>query len=157
LGNLAEGGKQMGKTMIALAASALFSAHALAQVTVSDAWIRATVPQQKSGGVFMHLRSARAATLVAVKTPVAANAELHEMQMKGSMMSMHPVQSVALPAGQDVVLGPGGYHVMLFGLKQQLKDGESVPLTLVVEDAAKQREEVKITVPVKPIAYQPAK
>ncbi len=145
----------MGKTMIALAAGALFSTAALAQVTVSDAWIRATVPQQQSAGAFMHVRSAKAATLVAVKTPVAANAELHEMQMKGSMMSMHPVQSVPLPAGQDVVLGPGGYHVMLFGLKQQLKDGDSVPLTLVVEDAARKREEVKVAVPVKPIAYQP--
>jgi copper(I)-binding protein len=147
----------MGKTMMALAAGALFSTSALAQVTVSDAWIRATVPQQQSAGAFMHVRSAKAATLVAVKTPVAANAELHEMQMKGSMMSMHQVPSVALPAGQDVVLGPGGYHVMLFGLKQQLKDGDSVPLTLVVEDAGKKREEVKVAVPVKPIAYQPAK
>jgi copper(I)-binding protein len=147
----------MGKTMIALAAGALFSTGALAQVSVSDAWIRATVPQQQSAGAFMHVRSARAATLVAVKTPVAANAELHQMQMQGSTMSMHPVQSVALPAGQDVVLGPGGYHVMLFGLKHQLKDGDSVPLTLVVEDAAKKREEVKVAVPVKPIAYQPAK
>ncbi|MGZ5202796.1 MAG: copper chaperone PCu(A)C [Telluria sp.] len=147
----------MGKTMIALAAGALFSTGVQAQVTVSDAWMRATVPQQQSAGAFMHVRSAKAAKLVAVKTPVAANAELHEMQMKGSVMSMHPVQSVALPAGQDVVLGPGGYHVMLFGLKQQLKDGDSVPLTLVVEDAAKKREEVKVAVPVKPIAYQPAK
>jgi hypothetical protein len=145
----------MGKTMIALGAGALFSTAALAQVTVGDAWIRATVPQQQSAGAFMHLRSAKPATLVAVKTPVAANAEMHEMQMKGSMMSMHQVHSVALPAGQDVVLGPGGYHVMLFGLKQQLKDGDSVPLTLVVEDAAKKREEVKVAVPVKPIAYQP--
>lgn len=143
------------KKMIVMTAGLLCAAGAMAQVSVSDAWIRATVPQQKSGGAFMHLRSAKAATLVAVKTPVAANAELHEMKMNGSMMSMHPVQGVPLPAGQDVVLGPGGYHVMLFGLKQQLKDGDTVPLTLVIEDAAKKREEVKVTVPVKPIAYQP--
>jgi copper(I)-binding protein len=54
-----------------------------------------------------------------------------------------------------VRLGPGGYHVMLFGLKQQLKEGDSVPLTLVVENGAKKREEVKVAVAVKPIAYQP--
>ena len=143
------------KKMMVMAAGMLCTAGALAQVTVSDAWIRATVPQQKSAGAFMHVRSAKRATLVAVKTPVAANAELHEMKMSGTMMSMHPVKSVTLPAGQDVVMGPGGYHVMLFGLKQQLKDGDSVPLTLVVEDAGKQREEVKVTVPVKPIAWQP--
>ena len=79
------------------------------------------------------------------------------MEMRGQTMAMHQVQSIALPAGQTVKLGPGGYHVMLFGLKQQLKEGETVPMTLVVEDAGKKREEVKVEVAVKSIAYQPAK
>lgn len=147
----------MGRLLIALAAGALFSTGALAQVTVSDAWARATVPQQKSAGAFMQLRSARPATLVGVSTPAAAKAELHQMEMRGQTMAMHQVQSIALPAGQTVKLGPGGYHVMLFGLKQQLKEGETVPMTLVVEEAGKKREEVKVEVAVKSIAYQPAK
>lgn len=147
----------MGKRMIALAAGALLSAGALAQVTVSDAWVRATVPQQKSAGAFMQLRSAKAATLVAVRTPAADKAEMHQMEMQGQNMSMHAVKSIALPAGKDVKLGPGGYHVMLFGLKQQLKEGDSVPLTLVVEGAANKRQEVQVSVAVKPIAYQPPK
>lgn len=147
----------MTKTLLALAAGVLYSSAALAQVAVSDAWIRATVPQQKSAGAFMRVRSAAPAKLVAVRTPLAANAELHEMQMQGQTMRMHAVESVALPAGQDVVLGPGGYHVMLFGLKQQLKEGDSVPLTLVVEGAANKRQEVQVSVAVKPIAYQPPK
>ncbi len=147
----------MGRLLIALAAGALFSTSALAQVTVSDAWVRATVPQQKSAGAFMQLRSAKPATLVAVSTPAAAKAEMHQMQMQGQNMSMHQVPSIALPAGQAVKLGPGGYHVMLFGLKQQLKEGETVPLTLVVEDAGKKREELKVEVAVKSIAYQPPK
>lgn len=145
----------MKKSLIALLAGALLSTGALAQVTVSDAWIRATVPQQKSSGAFMRVRSQAAAKLVAVSTPVAARAEVHEMAMQGHMMTMHAVDAVALPAGQEVVLGPGGYHVMLFGLKQQLKAGDSVPLTLVVEDAAGKRQEVKATAQVMPIAYQP--
>jgi hypothetical protein len=147
----------MGRLLIALAAGALFSTGALAQVTVSDAWVRATVPQQKSAGAFMQLRSATPATLVGVSTPAAAKAEMHQMEMQGQTMSMHQVQSIALPAGQAVKLGPGGYHVMLFGLKQQLKEGETVPMTLVVEGPGKKREEVKVEVAVKSIAYQPAK
>jgi copper(I)-binding protein len=145
----------MTKLLLALAAGALFSTSALAQVSVSDAWVRATVPQQKSAGAFMRVRSATAGTLVAVRSPAAASAELHQMQMQGQQMSMHAVDAVALPAGQEVNFGPGGYHVMLFGLKQQLKDGDSVPLTLVVEDAAHKRAEVTVAVPVKPISYQP--
>ena len=105
--------------------------------------------------MFMTVKSAGAARLVAVRTPVAASASLHQMQMQGQTMSMHEVDGVDLPAGQEVRLGPGGYHVMLFGLKQQLKAGDSVPLTLVLENDAKKREEVKVAVAVKPIAYQP--
>jgi copper(I)-binding protein len=145
----------MNKACCALLAGALLSGSALAQVTVSDAWIRATVPQQKSAGAFMRVRSAAPARLVAVRTPAAASAELHQMQMAGQTMTMHAVEAVALPAGQEVDFGPGGYHVMLFGLKQQLKAGDSVALTLVVEDAARKRSEVKVAVPVKPIAFQP--
>ena len=141
--------------LLALAAGTLFSTAALAQVSVTDAWARATVAQQKTAGVFMNVKSATAARLVGVRTPAAASAEVHEMQMQGQAMSMHRVDGVNLPAGQEVRFGPGGYHVMLFGLKQQLKAGDSVPLTLVVENGAKKREEVKVAVSVKPIAYQP--
>lgn len=145
----------MKKILFALAAGALFSGSALAQVAVSDAWMRATVPQQKSSGAFMRVRSQTPAKLVGASTPVAARAEVHEMAMQGHTMTMHAVDAIALPAGQDVVLGPGGYHVMLFGLKQQLKEGDSVPLTLVVEMADGKRQEVKTTAKVMPLAYQP--
>jgi periplasmic copper chaperone A len=141
--------------LFALLAGALFSTAALAQVAVTDAWARATVPQQKSAGAFMRLRSQAPAKLVAASTPAAARAEVHEMKMQGQTMTMHEVDAIELPAGKEVVLGPGGYHVMLFGLKQQLKEGDSVPLTLVVEDAAGKRVDVKTSAQVKPIAYQP--
>lgn len=145
----------MNKTMFALLAGALFSSAALAQVAVSDAWIRATVPQQKSAGAFLRVRSQAPAKLVGVSSPAAARAEVHEMKMQGNTMTMHAVDAVVLPAGQEVVFGPGGYHVMLFGLKQQLKEGDSVPLTLVVEGAGGKREDVKATAQVRPMAWQP--
>jgi hypothetical protein len=147
--------EDMKKTLFALLAGAMFSSAALAQVAVSDAWIRATVPQQKSAGAFMRVRSQAPAKLVGVSTPVAARAEVHEMKMQGNTMTMHAVDAIALPPGQEVVMGPGGYHVMLFGLKRQLKEGDSVPLTLVLEDAGGKREEVTAAAQVKPLAYQP--
>jgi copper(I)-binding protein len=145
----------MKKIVFALLAGALLSTAALAQVAVSDAWIRASVPQQKSAGAFLRVRSQAPAKLVGVSTPVAARAEVHEMKMQGNTMTMHAVDAVALPPGQEVVMGPGGYHVMLFGLKRQLKEGDSVPLTLVVENAAGKRADVEASAQVKSIAYQP--
>ena len=71
-------------------------------------------------------------------------------------MRMRQVESIELPAGQTVNLASGGYHLMLFDLKQQLKEGEQVPLTLTVVDAAGKRENIALSVPVKPLAYTPA-
>lgn len=129
-----------------LAASAsLLSNAALAQVTVKDAWVRATVAQQKATGAFMQLQSAQDAKVVAAQSPVAGVVEVHEMAMDGGVMKMRAVPSLALPAGKGVELKPGGFHIMLMDLKGQVKDGDTVPVTLVVEgkDGKRQNVEVK--------------
>jgi copper(I)-binding protein len=145
----------MNRRLLALALASLVSLPtlAMAQVSVSDPWIRATVPQQKVAGAFMQLRSAKAVKLVEVKSPVAGRVELHQMAMEGQTMRMRAVEAIELPAGQTVNLASGGYHVMLFDLHRQLKDGEQVPLTLVVLDGAGKRENVAVSVPVKPLTY----
>lgn len=143
----------MTKQISMLAAGLLLSGAALAQVTVGDPWIRATVPAQKTSGAFMQLTSKQDARLVGVRTPVAGNAEIHQMEMQGQSMKMHAVDGIALPAGKPVNLASGGYHIMLFDLKRQLKEGETVPLTLVVEDARHKRADVNVNVPVKPLDY----
>ena len=100
-----------------LSVSALFlSLAASAQVTVKDAWVRATVAQQKATGAFMQLQSAQDAKLVSVQPHVAGVVEVHEMAMDGGVMKMRAVPSLALPAGKAVELKPGGYHVRLVDL-----------------------------------------
>jgi copper(I)-binding protein len=147
----------MNRRLLALALASLISVPALAQaqaqLSVSDPWIRATVPQAKVAGAFMQLKSARTVKLVEVKSPVAGRVELHQMAMEGQTMRMRAVESIELPAGQTVNLASGGYHVMLFDLQHQLKEGEQVPLTLTVVDAAGKRENIALTVPVKPMTY----
>lgn len=143
----------MHRFFIALAASIAISASASTQVTVSAPWVRATVPAQKSTGAFMRLQSASNARLVGVTTPIAERAEIHEMAMQGTTMKMQEVDGIDLPAGKAVNLASGGYHLMLVGLKRQVKDGETVPLTLVIETRGKQRESVTVDVPVKPLTY----
>lgn len=124
---------------------------ALAQVTVGEPWVRATVAAQKATGAFMTLTSAQPARLVGVSSPAAGVVEVHEMKMENDMMRMRQMPALELPAGQTVRLAPGGYHLMLMELKQPLKAGDSVPLTLEFEDAKKVRSKVVVEAPVKPL------
>lgn len=133
------------------AAAALIAVAAHAQVTVKDAWVRATVPQQKATGAFMQLQAASDTRLVSVSSPLTPTAEVHEMAMQGNVMKMHRVPAIELPAGKTVALEPSGYHVMLMDLKQQVKVGETVPLTLVFEGKDGHRETVEVKAPVRPL------
>lgn len=143
----------MKSKLFALLAGSLLSASVFAQVSVSDPWIRATVPAQKVTGAFMRVQSAAPARLVGVQTDIAGRAELHEMAMEGQTMRMRRVEAIELPAGKPVNLASGGYHVMLMDLKRQVKEGEKVDLTLQVQDAAGKRQDLKVSVPVRPLTY----
>lgn len=121
---------------------AVFSAHA--EVIVTNAWVRPTVAQQKVTGAFMAITSTVDAHVVGITSPMADRAEIHEMKMDNDIMTMRAVPSLPLSAGKQTKLAPGGYHVMLFGLHQQVKAGDSVPLTLIIEDGHKQRTSVTL-------------
>lgn len=131
------------KPFLAVATLAAAST-ASAQVVVKDAWVRATVPQQKATGAFMQLTAAKDARLVSVSSSAIPVIELHEMSMQDSVMKMRQVQSLDLPGGKTVELKPGSYHLMLLDLKKPMTVGDAVPLTLVFEDQAGKRERVDI-------------
>ena len=135
----------------AIALFALFAFSAQAQTTVKDPWVRGTVANQKATGMFAQLMSAGGGKLVAVSSPLAGIVEIHEMAMDGNVMKMRAVPGLDLPAGKTVELKPGGYHVMLMDLKKELKAGDTVPLTLVVEGADKKRETIEVKAAVKPL------
>lgn len=117
---------------------------ALAQTTVSDAWVRASVPHQQSTGAFMVLTASSDSKLVGVASPVAKTVQVHEMTMNGDVMGMREVKAVELPAGKAVTLDPNGLHVMLMGLHNQVKEGDKVPLTLIIEDAKGAKETLEV-------------
>lgn len=132
-------------------ATTVFAISVQAQVTVSDAWVRATVAQQKATGAFMQIKSVKDVRLLEVRSPVAGVAELHKMEMTDNMMKMRPVDGLDLPAGKLVELKPGSYHIMLLDLKAQVKEGDVVPVTLVVEGKDKKRETLEIKAIAKPL------
>ena len=142
---------------IICAAFAMTSAfNAFAQnVTVTDAWARATVQGQKASGAFMVITSKDNAKLVGVSSPVAGVAEIHEMKMEKEVMKMAALPNgLDLPAGKAVELKPGSYHVMLMDLKAPLVKDTTLPLTLTLQDAkgVKSTVTLKVLVGVQPPA-----
>jgi len=121
-----------------------------ADVNVSGAWARATMPGQKVAGVYMTITSAAPARLVAVETPAARVAEIHEMRHEDGVMKMRRLDGLALPAGEPVALAPGGFHIMLLDIKQPLAAGQEIALTLVV-DAGGTRQSILVKAPVKTV------
>ena len=126
------------------------SVLAAAEVTVKDAWVRGTVPAQTTTGAFMTITSTGDAKLVGVSSTAAKMVEIHESMMHGATAQMHEVQAVALPAGKPVSLKPGGHHVMLMGLAGPLKPGDTVPLTLTIEEKGK-RSTLEVKAAVRPL------
>lgn len=122
------------------------------EVTVSDVWSRATAPGQEATVVGLRITSQKEGRMVAVSSPVA-EAQMHSMVHENGMMKMRKLDSLALPAKQEVLLGAGGDHLMLVGLKKPIKAGEVVPLTLTVEFADKRVEKVEIRAEVKPLTH----
>ncbi len=143
------------KLSILLAALSLLATAAMAQTQVRDPWVRGTVPNQKATGVFAHISSSKGGRLVSAQSPAAGKTEIHTMELEGNVARMRQIPALDLPAGQDVVLKPGGYHIMLIDLKQQLKPGDQVPLTLVIEGSGGQRETLQVMAPVRPLASGP--
>jgi hypothetical protein len=135
--------------MEALVAAALLAGAATlpawaANVSVTDAWARATMPGQKVSGAYMQIRSDADARLVSASSTAVPRVEVHEMKMDGDVMRMREVKAIELPKGKTVSLEPGGFHIMLMNLPKPIAAGEVIPLTLVVEsDGKRQTVEVK--------------
>ena len=105
------------------------SAPATEGVQVRDAWAR-PAPQGGNGAVYFSIHSSAEDELVGITSDVAEAAEMHESMMSGDVMQMHQLHSVPLPAGEEVLFEPGGLHIMLVSLRQDLKTGDELEITL---------------------------
>ncbi|MCF8483355.1 MAG: copper chaperone PCu(A)C [Rhodospirillum sp.] len=124
-------------------------AHAEAQagdITVTEAWARASAGMAKAGGGFLTLSNTGSTDdrLVAAKSDVSTITELHTHIREGDVMRMRPVEAIDVPAGGRVSLQPGGLHVMFIDLKAPLKEGDHFPLTLVFEKSGETTVDVVV-------------
>ena len=133
--------------------SALLAATSAAAggVTVNESWARATAPGQDSGAVYLRIISQQDARIVAVVSPVADHASIHSMTHDKGVMKMRELETMLLPAGQEVAFASGGNHIMLSGLKKPLVAGDSVPLTLTIQFTDKNQQKVKVNATVVPL------
>ncbi len=136
----------MGSTVIALGWLGFLpaaSAHEfkLGELSIEHPYANATPDGSKNGAAYFKAINNGGKLpdrLVAIKTSVAASAELHTMRMDGNVMRMREVTSIELPASGKTLFGQGsehGYHIMLMGLKEPLKEGDSFKLNLKFEKA----------------------
>ena len=139
------------KTLLiaALLSPSLFAnAHeyTVGELHIAHPWSREMPPVAPTAAAYfvVHNKGAEADRLLSVSTPHAGKAELHEHMHADGVMKMQQVENVAIPAGGEVKFEPMGYHVMMFNLKQQAKDGERFPLTLTFENAGKVDVEVAV-------------
>lgn len=111
---------------------------ASAQVEIANAWVKESIPGAMNGAGYLELTNTGDSeiVLIGVKTPAAGRSEVHEHVMANGMMKMQHVHHLAIPAGETVVFQPGGYHLMMFGVKQPLRVGDTVPFVLEFGDGA---------------------
>ena len=142
-----------------------------ASVQVSDAWLRA-VPGMAAAmpgmptpeptrptdvahmapldlPVYMTIRNpgSQIDRLLKAETAIAQKVELHTAALKDGQLKMAPVDSIEIPAGGEVKLQSGSYHVMLFGITHEPKVGDVIPLTLTFEKAGTLPIRVEVRTP----------
>ncbi|MDJ0949746.1 MAG: copper chaperone PCu(A)C [Alphaproteobacteria bacterium] len=119
--------------VVATAATAADVKHG--ELMISDAWARASVVKNGAAYVTIMNHGTKADRLIKAASPVAAKVELHTHVMEGDVVRMRQVKAIEVGAQSHTELKPGGLHIMMMGLKQPLKEGEMVPLTLTFEKA----------------------
>lgn len=122
--------------LAALSSVALAGDYKAGMIMVKEPWARVTLQNRPAGGYFMiHNMGKEADKLVGASSPLAERAELHTHTMTDGIMRMHHVDAIELPAKSEVALKPGGFHLMIFGLKEPVAKGGRIPVVLKFEKA----------------------
>lgn len=131
---------------LAQAQTSVSSDVTVGSLRIANGWSRATARAGATGAGFVTIRntSGEPDRLVSASSPVAATVELHTHIEENGVMRMRPVEGIEIPAHGEVILAPGGLHIMLIDTNAPLRQGSSVPVTLRFEHAG----EVTITLAV---------
>lgn len=120
-------------------------------ITIGHPWAPPTLGKLRIGAVYftLHNHGPRADRLLGVDLPEGGTAQLHNSEIKDGVMRMRPIDAPTLPPGGEMILRPGGMHVMLSGLPGALISGRKLPLTLRFEQAGAIEVQALIELPTK--------
>ena len=130
--------------------AALAATPAMAQITIENAWTRATPPGAKIAAGYMVIHNAGTAPdrLIGVSSPAAEKVEMHVTAKDGDVLRMREVKGYDIPAKASYELKLGGSHLMFVNIKAPFKEGDKIPATLKFEKAG----ELKSQLDVRPLA-----
>ena len=122
-------------SLVTLTAEAEMKHVKASDIQAHMTWVRAVPPVATTTAAYMmlHNYSQQDDRLIAIESPVSEVVEMHATKMSDGIMKMTKLQGVVVPAKGHVMFEPTGNHIMLINLKQPLKVGSMVPLTLVFE------------------------
>lgn len=134
-------------TVLAFCLLTLVSANAADRFTVEDAWVREAPPGAMALAAYMNIRNTGDSDrkLVSASSADFGAVELHRSIVEGGMARMVPQESMPIPAGGELALKPGDYHLMLLRPKSALEEGDQVTLSLSFDDGSS----VEVTMPVR--------
>ena len=122
----------------------------IGDLMLHDPWISATIGNKPvtGGYVMIHNHGDHDDRLIGIAAAFAGKVEIHEMSMVNDVMRMRPLaDGLPLPAGEKVMLEPGGYHFMFMKLNQLIAADTMYPVTLIFEKAG----EIEIAIMAKDI------
>lgn len=126
------------RLILAWAAAAAWLAAGCGQdIAVVEPWIKEPLPGRAVAAGFLKVenRSSSEEVLLGLECADAAAVEMHEMTHEEGMMKMRKVARWTIPGKGSLALAPGGAHLMFLGLRRQLKEGDTVQLTLHFKEA----------------------
>lgn len=112
--------------------------YTLGSLVLEHPHAKATLPGAPVSGGYLRIRNTgtEADRLVSAEASFAGKVEIHQMKMDGDVMQMRPVKGgLEIPAGGEVMLEPGGYHIMFMKMKRTLEAGSTEKVTLTFEKA----------------------
>ncbi|WP_165383924.1 copper chaperone PCu(A)C [Pseudidiomarina tainanensis] len=107
-----------------------------AEVEISNPWVKESIPGTENGAGYFTITNTGSSVISIVGATTAASraVEVHQHVMRDGMMRMRRVPELTLEPSATVVFQPGGYHLMLFGVKNAFKPGDQVEFTLQFSD-----------------------
>ncbi len=138
---------KVGILVLGFVISLIYACTGNSGLTVNDAWIREVPEGIETTALYMNIRNngEQADRLLSVRSDIAGSVEVHKTSVnKDGISYMEKLEGLEIPSASTVSLEPGGVHVMLIGLKKDIKSGDVVEVVLAFENSGTKKVKAKV-------------